>query len=438
MNIKELSKAYNEALEGGDEAIIKTAFDALQKAIDEVEEKKPEEKIEATPEEQAEKMAKLYEAKIKTVNKKFNVLDTVKVFEGEMTAEKSRKANFEALPAETKQGMFFQDIFRAKATGNHIPTDAIKFYASKAQNEGTDTAGGYLVPEDFTKEVDRVLNDYGVIRQYAKVVNMKSKTKEFTKVVSGTAASWKGEAVTGVETNIVYGQTVLTASKLIGLNTVSSELLEDAPHDVRSDVLDMFRESMLQKEDDAAFNGDGTATYGGITGILAATTTTTVTMGTGDVDFADLAYDDLVDLFNAIPSRYRSDAKWFMNSDIVTILQKLKDSNSRPLMQVYNDPMNGNQRLTLFGKEIVEVSVMPDSGDTAVSTKFLTFANLKSGKGFLFGKRRGFTIDFSKEASMPTAGSLFATDQMGVRVTERVAGSVHLGSMIANLKTAAA
>jgi HK97 family phage major capsid protein len=59
----------------------------------------------------------------------------------------------------------------------------------------------------------------------------------------------------------------LTAKKLAALVTLSSELDEDAIVEMVDYVANEIAWAMASKEDDCAFNGDGTSTYGGMKGV---------------------------------------------------------------------------------------------------------------------------------------------------------------------------
>ena len=145
----------------------------------------------------------------------------------------------------------------------------------KAHTEGVNSAGGFLVPDEFENELISLRENYGVFRRNAKIYPMASDTLRIPKRTAGLTAYFVGEANAGTESTQTLDSVQLVAKKLMCLTTVSNELLEDAIVNIGDDIANEVAYQFSYKEDDAGFNGTGTSTYGGIVGLAGALTDTT-------------------------------------------------------------------------------------------------------------------------------------------------------------------
>ncbi len=95
---------------------------------------------------------------------------------------------------------------------------------TKALNtEGTDSQGGYLVPDEYEMEVIKLLNDYGLFRQKCRVKSMGGKTFKQPKLLTGVTATFTNEAAAATESNPTFSQIVWTAKKLDVVTGLSQE-----------------------------------------------------------------------------------------------------------------------------------------------------------------------------------------------------------------------
>jgi len=146
---------------------------------------------------------------------------------------------------------------------------------TKGHTEGVNSAGGFLVPDQFENELIVLREQYGVFRRNAKIYPMTGDTLRIPRKNAGLTAYFSGEAAAGTESTMTFDSVQLVAKKLIALTTVSNELLEDSVINIADDVATEMAYQFAYKEDDAGFNGDGTSTYGGIVGLGSALTDST-------------------------------------------------------------------------------------------------------------------------------------------------------------------
>lgn len=143
---------------------------------------------------------------------------------------------------------------------NGIPT-------MKALNEGINEQGGALVPPEFDNMLIRLLERYGVFRQFTKMNQMAGDTKLIPRRTAGVTAAWVSEGGSISESTPNYDNVQLVAKKLATLVVMSSEITEDSAISIADQLAFEIGTAFALAEDQAAFLGDGSPTYGGVTGI---------------------------------------------------------------------------------------------------------------------------------------------------------------------------
>jgi HK97 family phage major capsid protein len=304
-----------------------------------------------------------------------------------------------------------------------LPT--IGALSTKALSEGTGTAGGFLVPEEFRAEVIRLVEKYGIIRRLATVIPMKRDVMNIPSLTGGISVSWVDEGVVIPESTPSFGQKVLTAKKLVGLTRSSSELLDDAEVDVIALLNELFAEAIAREEDYQGLRGVGTP----ITGVLGDAGCNVVTMGATKVNFSDITSDNLSDLIDSVTASGQVNAKFTFHRNIMNHIRKLKDSTGQNIWQM----THGDAPATIWGYPYEITDVMPGNSESAVSTKFIMFGNLKN---FYLGDRKELALSISEEATVG-GQSMYERDQKAIRLIERIAGVVANPTAFGVLRTAA-
>ena len=193
-------------------------------------------------------------------------------------AKFSSKEDFSSLDAKEKMAKLVKALYTK---------DSQTLATFKAMNEGTGSAGGFLVPEEFTAEVYRVVEDYGLVAKMATKFPMGSDTKNIPTVSSSVTGSYPGEATAGSASQPVLAQVQLIAKTWVGLSVMSNELLEDANVSVVNLLVELFAEAIAGELDNQGLTGSGSP----FTGILGNTDVNIVTLGAGKDTYieADLA-----------------------------------------------------------------------------------------------------------------------------------------------------
>ena len=118
-----------------------------------------------------------------------------------------------------------------------------------ALQEGTDSEGGYLVPDEYERTLVQALEEENVFRRLAKVIQTSSGDRKIPIVTSHGSAAWLDEEDALTESDEVFGQTSLSAYKLGTFLKVSDELLNDSVFDLPSYISTEFDRRIGAKEE---------------------------------------------------------------------------------------------------------------------------------------------------------------------------------------------
>ncbi len=317
--------------------------------------------------------------------------------------------------------------------------DASSLTLLKGMTEAIGSAGGFVVPEEFAAEVNRIVEDFGLVPKLARKFPMSTDTLNVPRLSATVTVYYPGEATAGTASQPTFEQVVLASKTCVGITPMSNELLADANVSVVDLLVELFAEAIAGMLDNQGFTGTGSP----FVGILTDSGVTVVqpANGGGFSTFTGAATpDNLRDLISNVKPWALQGAAFIMHRTVWANVQKQKSSTggdyfisaANPILsgiaaQGYPSAMAG----TLWGYPVYLSDKMPST--TAVSTKFVIFGNLKH---LYMGVRQEMGISISESATVGGV-SLFETNQSAVRVISRHALAVGLPAAFAVLKTAA-
>lgn len=237
----------------------------------------------------------------------------------------------------------------------------------RALTVSTDTAGGYLAPEQFVQELDRNLVLFSPVRSVARVTPASAGEIILPKRTGTMTASWGGETDPATGTQPAYGQQKVNVYELKCYVDVSNTLLEDAAFNLEAELAFDFAEEFGRAEGAAFINGDGTGKPNGLLN--------TAGIDTLDTTGADLRADDLIDVFHDLPGAYAARAVWGMNRSVIGEVRKLKNSTGDYLWQ---DALTAGNPPTILGRPVVELPDMPDYPAMDAEALPIVFGDFKS------------------------------------------------------------
>jgi HK97 family phage major capsid protein len=237
----------------------------------------------------------------------------------------------------------------------------------RALTVSTDTAGGYLAPEQFVAELDRNLVLFSPIRTVARVTPAGAGEIILPKRTGTMTATWGGETTPTTATQPAYGQQKINVYELKCYVDVSNTLLEDAAFNLESELAFDFAEEFGRAEGAAFINGDGTGKPDGLLQTAGIETLST--------DGASLTADHLIDVFHDLPGAYASRAVWAMNRSTIGLVRKLKNMAGDYLWQ---DALTAGNPPTILGRPVVEFPDMPDAPEADGEALSIAFGDFGS------------------------------------------------------------
>jgi len=278
---------------------------------------------------------------------------------------------------------------------------------------GTDSEGGYLVPDEFERTLIESLEEENIFRTMAKVITTSSGDRKIPVVASKGTASWVDEEGPIPESDDAFTQVSIGAYKLATMIKVSEELLNDSVFNLESYIAKEFARRIGAKEEEAFFTGDGT---GKPTGIFH--TTGGAEIGVTAASATAITVDEIMDLFYSLKSPYRKNALFVMNDATVKAIRKLKDGNGQYLWQ---PSITAGQPDTILNRPVKTSAYVPNIAAAAKSIAFGDFGY------YWVADRQG--------RSFQRLNELFAaTGQVGFKASQRVDGKLILAEAIKVLK----
>ena len=307
---------------------------------------------------------------------------------------------------DSKQGRASDEYKRAFWNGMR---NKMSYEVQNALSIGTDSEGGYLVPDEYERKLVQALEDEVFFRSLANVIKTSSGDRKIPIVTSKGEAAWIDEGGQFPESDDSFGQTSIGAYKLATMIMISDELLNDSVFNIENYISKEFARRIGTKEEEAFFVGDGKGKPEGLfgsadLGVTAAT--------------VNITFDDVMDLFYSLRAPYRKKATWLLNDSTVKAIRKLKDGN---------------------GNYIWQPSVRDGEPDRILNRPYRTsiyVPELAAGNRVMaFGDYSYYWIADRQGRSFKRLNELYATTgQVGFLACERVDGKLILSEAVKTLE----
>ena len=348
----------------------------------------------------------------------------------------------EAGPDEGMPAVDYDAWREVKAGGNtlrvHIPeavaskdyASAFEAYIRKGRSEmgpqdrktlsaGQDSAGGFLIPEDFHVELIKKAAAMATIRANARVAQTSRDMAKWPKVAyttddkytSGARLTWTGEspasASTHRVTDPVFGLITVPVHTAMASLPLSNDLLEDSAFDMIGIGSDLLGEAFALGENDAFINGNG---VGRPMGILTEVDEDAGPDSVASGGAATLTSNGLIDLAYALPPQYEANSKWFMNKSTEKAIRKLIGTTSGE----YEWPVVGNVgALGAVGSQLLGYPIVREQFVGDVTT---------NGYPIIFGDLRGYLVLDRVGLSIQRLDELYAETNITVLLARRRVG----------------
>ena len=324
-----------------------------------------------------------------------------------------KPTTMEGMPEKTGRA---SDTYKA-AFWRTMRDKAVPHEVYNALQVGTDSEGGYLVPDEYERTLIEALEEENIFRRFAHVIQTSSGDRKIPIVVSKGTAAWIDEEAAYPESDDSFGQTSISAYKLATMIKVSDELLHDSVFDVPSYIAREFARRIGTAEEEAFFTGNG---IGKPTGLLHTTGGAEVGLTTANA--TAITFDDVMDLFYSLRSPYRRKAVFMMNDTTVKALRKLKNGNGD---YIWQPSVTAGTPDTILNRPVYTSSFMP-----------MLAAGAKS---ILFGDMNYYWIADREGRKFQRLNELYApTGQVGFLASQRVDGKLILPEAVKVLQMKAA
>ena len=308
----------------------------------------------------------------------------------------------------------------------------LKALQSKAMSIGTPADGGYAVPEELDRSIEKLMRDVSPVRQVANIVTVGSSDYKKLVNVNGIASGWVGETTARTATNTSQlAEVTPFMGELYANPQVTQQALDDIFFDVEAEVTAQLAEEFAVAEGAAFVSGNGTnKPKGFLAYTTAATADSARAFGTLEhiatgvaADFAASNKGDVFyDIIGKLKAGYRTGAVWMMNKAIMFEVMKFKDTAGQYLWQPrLTDSGIG---LTLLGFPVIEAEDMPAKAANALSIAFGNFQ-----RGYTIVDRIGMRMLRDPYTNKP---------YVGFYTTKRVGGMVVNSEAIKVMKFATA
>lgn len=260
-----------------------------------------------------------------------------------------------------------------------------------------DAAGGYLIPTEMEQSIIDLREDYGLARRLARRRPMATDTKSVPKRTGGVTAYFIEEDNAGITAaDKSWGNVNFVAKTLAALSLISENLEEDSIVDVVDDLAQEQAYAMATKEDQCWLIGDGTSTYGGMTGLRtlfdATAYASRITAASGHDTFAEYDNADLSSAMAGVADFPGLNPVWLASKtfceNVFGRLKRTAGGNS-------GSDLDARARYGYGGYDAFTSEIMPKDGTAAVTTVEAFFGDFS--KASSFGDRRGIMIKVLRE-----------------------------------------
>lgn len=206
-----------------------------------------------------------------------------------------------------------------------LTSDERAIFETRAQSEGTDSEGGFLVPNEFSGNLERALLAYGGMRSVAKVIKTGTGQTLDWPTVNSTAiqGEWLAENATATDQDETFANLTLSSytasSKIV---KVSRQLMADSYFNLEDYLSSALAERIGRLTNVGYTTGNGSAKPRGVK--HDATPTTAAAAGA-------ITFDEIIDLKHAVDPAYRANGTWMFNDSTLKAIAQLKDTTNQYL-----------------------------------------------------------------------------------------------------------
>lgn len=243
---------------------------------------------------------------------------------------------------------------------------------TKALSVGTDTAGGYLVPNQMADFIIEIVNESSPMRKLASVETISSDSLDIVEDVNDFNAAWGDETTvrSAETTSPTLGRNTIDTFELYAQPQATQKLVDDGSIDIEKWVATKVGDKMARLEATAFISGDGTTQPKGILTYTAGTSwgqIQQVNSGTSAVVTAD----SLINLYYALKDDYARSATFLMHRTTVQAVRLLKEATTNQYL--WQPGLAAGAPNTLMGVPVALAADMPVPAASSLSVAVADF-----------------------------------------------------------------
>ena len=314
-------------------------------------------------------------AEIQAVNAKIEVQKQVDAMETEelKAAAEAKIAVNEPLWAQPKDktkvlwknnSEFLTAVFNASKQGVAPDPRLLMQNAASGMGESVPSDGGFLVGEDFAKELLQRTYETGILASKCRKIpisptsnSLEANGIDETSRANGSRwggiqSYWENEADALVGSKPKFNKVGLKLKKLTGLCYATDELLQDSTA-LESIIGQAFAEEFGFRMDDVIMNGLGA---GQPLGYMKSGALVTVAKEAGQAN-GSIVTQNVLNMWARCWGRSRQNAVWLINQDVEPQLSQMTITVGTGGVPVYMPAggVSGAQYSTLFGRPVIPV-----------------------------------------------------------------------------------
>jgi HK97 family phage major capsid protein len=308
-----------------------------------------------------------------------------------------------------RENSFYADV-RLAGRGHQKAFDRLRESAEasgrdvKAMVEGTDSAGGYLVPTEVSDELVRLKEYATPLRRLFSSIQVTSDKLEIAQQTGGLVAAWTDELATKTAADFTFGQISVSVFTAAGLAVVSNQLLQDARPSIDGLINQDLAKRIAILEEKALIDGSGTGQPRGIlnTSGINAVTYTDATPTAGET------LDVIIDAIAAVQDQGKTEPSDIaLHPKLWTRLIKSRESDGHYTIEPNFQNRASQGALpsrTLFGIPVTLAYNIPTNKGAGTNETKIIVGDFKQG---LILDRMGFTVDDSSHVYFTSNQTVF-------------------------------
>jgi HK97 family phage major capsid protein len=255
---------------------------------------------------------------------------------GKPVLPKESRSDDQKENAEIYAKTFRAYCVRGMADLSNEERDILKagFVSEKRQQSTTDSAGGYMIPQGFSNELEKAMKAFGGMTEVSRVVNTSTGNQIDWPTVDDTGnasaiLTENGDADAST-TDVTFSQKQLDAYKTNpGVLKTSRELFTDSAINVEQILGELMGERTGRFENQWFTTGTGSSQPNGVV--------TAASQGKYAAEPTELTFLEILDLLHSVDPAYRVGPKvrFMMNDNTLLNIKKLVvgSADARPLWQ---------------------------------------------------------------------------------------------------------